>query len=384
MISRSRIKTALLTAVLISLSAGAFAQGPTPFDAPLAAGETVLIAAAAPMPEGHRVEAGADVPVLHYRLHLPADYHDGKGKTYPVMFIAAPGGNAEMGPMRDILHRDRWIVAMMVESRNGSNLWVANFAAAYNDLMQRARVQKTMLFCTGMSGAAKVCSVYPQIRPGFRGMILQAAGPWGHKTFRQPANANLIVYGTFGTHDPNFHHARSLRVSLPDGVRRMVEIWQGGHSWAPSDVFARALTWTVAAACDVDRYDPADREAYRWRVVNQLAEFKAGASTIERHVLAADLRSAVKTWRPALDESLVARVNAILAADSEASPPDNEIAAWQAWRKAMADDESGHSKDIDATAAPYQQIIDQYPGTHFAKLAAQRLQTLHWETGQYP
>jgi len=50
----------------------------------------------------------------------------------------------------------------------------------------------------------------------------------------------------------------------------------------------------------------------------------------------------------------------------------------------MADDESGHGKDIDATAAPYQQIIDQFPGTHFAKLAAQRLQTLHWETGQYP
>ena len=384
MFSRSTTETAFVAGVLTLYSAAAFAQGPTPLDAPLTAGETALIAAPAPTPEGHRIEAGATVPVLHYRLHLPADYHDGQDKSYPVMFIAAPGGNAKMGPMRDILERDRWIVAMMVESRNGSNIWVANFAAAYNDLMQRARVQKTMLFCTGMSGAAKVCSVYPQIRPGFRGMILQAAGPWGHKTFRQPANAKLIVYGTFGTHDPNFYHARSIRVSLPDGVRRMVEIWQGGHSWAPAEVFSRALDWTTAATFDVDQYDPALDEAYRWRISNQLTAFETSDTAIERHVLAAELRSAMTTWHTALGEGLIARVNATLAAHPEASPPDNGIAAWQAWRQAMTDDEAGRGKDLDKTAAPYQQIVDQYPGTEYAKAAARRLQTLHWETGQYP
>lgn len=383
MISRSIIGLAPF-GIFVLLGASGHAQGPTPLDAPLAAGETSLITAPVPTPEGSDAAAGAGVPLLHYRLHLPTDYHDGQNKSYPVMFIAAPNGNAEMGAMREMLERDRWIVAMMVESRNGSNIWVANFAAAFSDLMKRARVQKTMLFCTGMSGAAKVCSVYPQFHPGFRGMILQAAGPWGHKTFYQPGNETLIVYGTFGTHDPNFHHSKSLRVSLPDGVRRMVEIWDGGHSWAPADVFARALNWTLEAAFVVDRYDPTLNDAYQWRVTNRLAEFAAGASAIERHVLEQELRIAIETWRPALGDTLFERAEEALSVDRGEGATETEIAAWQAWRQALLDDEAGRSVDLAATQAPYRVIAEQYPGTHYGKVAAHRLQAVHWETGQYP
>jgi hypothetical protein len=355
------------------------AEDATPLDTVSDAGETVLIAAPVATADGQ----GAGLSVLHYRLHLPADYHDGGEKSYPVMFIAAPGGHAEMGAMRAALERDRWIVAMMVESRNGSNIWTVNFTAAHADLMQRARVQKNMLFCTGMSGAAKVCSVYPQIRPGFQGMILQAAGPWGARTFYQPGNEDLLVYGTFGTHDPNFHHGRSIRLSLPDGVRRMVEIWEGGHDWAPEQVIERALDWTVAAALDDRDYSPDFDDAYEWRATNLLSEFEAESDPVGRTVKADKLRNALGKWRDALDGDLIARIEQAVS-ETDGSVADEEISAWRAWQAAFQADEAGRGKDMEATTAPYQRIVEEYPGTTYAEIAAQRLRVLHWETGQYP
>jgi hypothetical protein len=378
-------RMARMALVLAGLGQCAQAIGPThaedatPLDAPTAAGETAMIAAPVATADGQ----GAGLSMLHYRLHLPADYHDGREKPYPVMFIAAPGGHADMGAMRAALERDRWIVAMMVESRNGSNIWTANFTAAYADLMQRARVQQNMLFCTGMSGAAKVCSVYPQIRPGFQGMILQAAGPWGARTFYQPGNEDLLVYGTFGTHDPNFHHGRSIRLSLPDGVRRMVEIWEGGHDWAPEPVIERALDWTVAAALDDRGYSPDFHAAYDWRATNLLFKFEATSEPIARMVTADKLRNALEKWRDALGGDLIARIERAVS-ETDGSIADEEISAWRAWQAAFRADEAGHSKDMEATTAPYQRIVEEYPGTMYADIAAQRLRVLHWETGQYP
>ena len=48
--------------------------------------------------------------LFHYKLHLPADYEADGEERYPLMFIAAPQGDAEMGVMAERLERDRWIV----------------------------------------------------------------------------------------------------------------------------------------------------------------------------------------------------------------------------------------------------------------------------------
>jgi hypothetical protein len=271
------MKRFVFSATVFLFAAPAWAEAPTPLDAPLPAGAVTMIAAAHAGPAVPGWPAGRP---FHYRLYLPRDYDDHERK-YPVMFVASPRGDATMGPFAERLARDRWIVAMLVESRNGSNLWLANFIAAHDDVIRRVRVQPDMLFCTGVSGAAKVCSVYPEQRPGFRGVIAQAADLWNPRMFADPAHARLVVFGTFGAMDPNLRYARQIRAATPPG-QGLVEVWDGGHSWAPAPVLARALDWVEDRVFLDGGYDPALADAYRWYFENRLVGAEHAGSDAER------------------------------------------------------------------------------------------------------
>ena len=373
---RSLISIVLITG-FASCATVAWSESPTPLETPLHAGDVTLIAAAV---GGAETSDAAPAALMHYRLYLPADYDQTGDQSYPVMFIAGPGGNATMGNMRDALVADRWIVAMLVESRNGSQAWVANFTAAYDDIVRRVRVDPATMFCTGMSGAAKVCSVYPGLRPGFQGMILQAAGPWSGRVFAEPGNHDLLVYGTFGTFDGNFHHARRIRLSLPDGVRRMVEIWDGGHAWAPAEVFDRALDWMVDATLLERANDPAHDNAYRWYVVNRLNDVARASSAIERHTALRRIAALPAAWRDGADAALIERADSA----SESPAPDSEVAAFEAYVAAMREDEADRGRNPAAVAERYRAIADRYPETAYGARAKARAQAVMWETGRYP
>ncbi len=368
-----------ILAIGLTYSALASANEPTPMDAPLAAGDITVIASPIPVADGQSPEK---VALMHYRLYLPADYDDNGNRKYPVMFIAAPGGNARMGEMQNILVRERWIVAMLFESRNGSSDWLPNFMAAYDDLVQRVRSIESMHFCTGFSGAAKVCSVYPGIRPGFRGMILQGAGPWGVRAFTEPGNEDLLVYGTFGTLDGNFHHARRIRLSLPPYIRRLVTIWDGGHAWAPAHVFESALRWLEHAALTSAPYAPELDDAYQWFAENRLSDVTEAESDIARFAALEDIRGLPPEWRNAADSSLVQRVDAAFA--NAAAPTGDERAAYEAFRAALRDDEADHGRNSAKIAETYESIADQFPDTMYGLIARDRGQAVYWETGQYP
>jgi hypothetical protein len=69
----------------------------------------------------------------HYRLYVPKGYNEDDTRRYPCMFIASPGGNADMGRMAYRLMRDRSIVVMLVESKNGPDeAPTANYLAAHD------------------------------------------------------------------------------------------------------------------------------------------------------------------------------------------------------------------------------------------------------------
>ena len=192
----------LSIAIFLLLAGPLVAEQPTPLMAVLPAGEVTTIACLSPYGARQNVPEWPRDGIFHYRLYLPDDYHDQPARQYPVMFIAAPGGEAEMGRMAERLTRDRWVVAMLSESRNRSVLWYPNFIATYSDVLKRVRVHPEMLFCTGFSGGARVCSRYPSIRPGFQGLILQAAGYSGPAWVLTRSNAHVTVYGLFGRPRP--------------------------------------------------------------------------------------------------------------------------------------------------------------------------------------
>ncbi len=350
----------------------AWAEAPTPLDAPLAAGAVTMIAAAHSGPAVPRWTAGRP---FHYRLYLPDDYHDHERK-YPVMFIAGPRGNATMGPLAERLARDRWIVAMLVESRNGSNLWLPNFIAAHDDVVRRVRVQPDMLFCTGVSGAAKVCSVYPEQRSGFRGVIAQAAGLWNPRMFADPVHARLVVFGTFGAMDPNLRFARQIRAATPPG-QGLVEVWDGGHGWAPAPVMERALDWVEDRVFLDAGYDPALADAYRWYFENRLAAAERAGSDAERTLRADVLRDLPARWRLDLDAETRARLAAL-----PRNVDGREGAARAAFQDALDAELRGRGRDLPDRIAAYETVAADHPYTHYGAAASLRAQALAWEIGR--
>ena len=367
-----------VAAVLLLLASGAAAEEATPLDAPLVPGETMLIAA--PL-------ADTASPLLHYRLWIPPDYDRRPDSRYPVMFIAAPGGDADMGEMAARLKRERWLVAMLVESRNRSNAWMANFIAAHDDLLRRARVDEAMRFCTGLSGAAKVCSVFPRLRPGFRGMVLQAAGPWEPRLFAEAANSRTTVFGTFGSLDFNRGHSFRIRRGLPPTTRPMVEVWDGDHAWAPAAVFDRALDWLLAVALEDAAGDTALSEAYRWHIENRLADFARAGGDARRLAVADELETLARLAGALLDDGLRRRLRQAaeaVAGYAASEAGRREKAAEAEYRALLAREEANRGRELLTIADAYAALAESRAGTLAANLAEIRYRSLTWEMGRVP
>jgi len=205
---------------------------PTPADAPLVAGGLTRITC---------LYRGTDP--YHYQLWLPADYAAAPTKARPTLFIAAPGGKATLGNMADWVQRHGYVAVMLEESRNGD--WeptVGNFLAAHDDVVRRVRVAEGRKVATGMSGAARACSVFVGLRPGFGGLLFQAAGyapvgPTGASPL--PGIKVPAIAATFGETDPNY--AEGPRMKRLFGDRMELFEFRGGHQWAPKETVEEAL-----------------------------------------------------------------------------------------------------------------------------------------------
>jgi hypothetical protein len=224
--------TATTGAKVVPARAGADDFRPTPADAPLAAGGLTRITC---------LYRGTDP--YHYQLWLPADYASTPTLARPTLFIAAPGGKATMGEMADWIRRHGYIAVMLEESRNGD--WeptVGNFLAAHDDVVKRVRVAEGRKVATGLSGGARACSVFVGLRPGFGGLLFQAAGyatvgPNGASPL--PGIKAPALAATFGEKDPNY--AEGPRMKRLFGDRMELFEFRGGHQWAPKETVEEAL-----------------------------------------------------------------------------------------------------------------------------------------------
>ena len=179
----------------------------------------------------------------HYQLWLPKDYASAPSQPRPTIFIAAPGGKAGLGNMADWIQRHGYVAVLLEESRNGD--WeptVGNFLAAHDDVVKRVRVAEGRKVATGMSGAARACSVFVGLRPGFGGLLFQAAGyaPVGpNGASPLPGIKVPAIAATFGEQDPNY--AEGPRMKRLFGDRMELFEFRGGHQWAPKETVEEAL-----------------------------------------------------------------------------------------------------------------------------------------------
>lgn len=230
----------------------------TPLDAPLAEETSITITCALTNAPKRGEIAVLDLPkdpeqslgTYQYRLWLPTGYLSETNRQWPCLFVMAPGGNPVMGPMKECLRTNGFVVVMLVQARNGP--WapiMGNFLAAHDDVVKRVRIAEGRKYATGMSGGARGSSMFVQSRPGFGGLILQAAGlAYGDNAVYHASglkrDAKLRIAMTMGTGDANRNEVARVGALFPKSRFKAFE-FEGPHTWAPAATFEQALMWVM-------------------------------------------------------------------------------------------------------------------------------------------
>lgn len=196
---------------------------------------------------GTGIDAKPAAGVFHYQLYLPSGF--AADAEHPAVFLMSPGGQARPAALKRFADEAGWIIAALQEAKNGP--WepiIGNFLAAHDDLVRRCKVAATRKFATGFSGGARGSSMFVQMRPGFRGVLLQGAGFWfddgkyGIKGLPRDCRVAMIM----GEQDKNRAEIARLREALPKAQQFKVWEWSGGHQKPPDAMLTEALLWIGA------------------------------------------------------------------------------------------------------------------------------------------
>ena len=250
----------------------------------------------------------------HYDLFVPDGYLAQKQRRYPCLFVSSPGGEARhfLGLYKGWLAQHEWLAVMLAESRNGPiEPCLGNFLSAHDDAVGRLRIIETMKAAAGMSGAARMSSLYVQVRPGFRGLFLQGAGfsqstlgrYWMH---RVPADGSLSVFLTLGKNDPNLTEAEFLRDALPPGVPYFPRLFDGGHVPPAENVAAQGMDWLERQMWLGAVADKSARAEIPALVKRLAAKCRDEISPVARHALLRNIAELVKAYRLASHAEIAA------------------------------------------------------------------------------
>lgn len=342
------IKAFRLAVFFLLLTARAAWCATTPADAPLAEGDYTLIECMCPNETVYSDNTDAQNAKLrespyHYQLYLPKGYSHSGTRKYPCVFVASPDGNAKLGVMKNEIDRAEWIAVCLVESKNASNLWLPNFMAAHDDAVKRVRIKEEWKFATGMSGGARVCSKFPRNREGFRGVFLQSAGTSRinrmdqHMFFSEAAQKHkyMLLYGSFGTTDMNLHKAIELRTITNTFVVKRLEIFSGGHNWAPEYVANNAFDWLEREILLEMPAEAADADIAKICYDRKTREHAAAGTAFKKYRLNEDRLQLLKRYlsKEATTKEETAKLAAEIAELEKLPEIQTELKARKAYQK---------------------------------------------------
>ena len=145
----------------------------------------------------------------------------------------------------------------------------------------------------------------------------------------------------------------------------------------------RWIGWRTRPLLEAE-YDAGLADVYGWYFMNKLARFERATSDAERYVLRRLLKTLPERWHLELDEATRERFQAVdtaLRAFSEDVALQREIAAHDAFDKALRADEAQRVGDLAEIIQQYGEITERYPNTQFGQRALIRQQSVRWETG---
>jgi poly(3-hydroxybutyrate) depolymerase len=203
----------------------------------------VIVSGTASAQELPRGEIVDDVPCQHnasqrYALYLPS-YFD-LSRQWPVILAFDGGGRGREGVERYRAAAEKYgyVVAGSNNSRNGPwNVGLDAAAAMTADIKGRFPIDLKRIYAAGMSGGARVAIMVAQNSGEIAGVLASSGGysTTFHKAERFP------FFGSAGTEDFNYREMRAVDRLMTSPHR--VEVFEGGHTWLPSEMATRAVEW---------------------------------------------------------------------------------------------------------------------------------------------
>jgi len=206
----------------------------------------LLLAAAllsgAGLPPGqviNRVEAAA-APSHTYALYLPSGYT--QDRAWPVMYCFDPRARGRVPVELFAAEAEKYgyILAGSNNSRNGAfRDSVAAIQAMWNDTHARFNIDEHRVYAAGFSGGARVATWMAQNVNGVTGVLVSGGG-----FMSRPETVPFALFGCAGTDDFNWPELKEIDTVLDRlGTPHRVVVFEGGHSWPPAAIAARAFEW---------------------------------------------------------------------------------------------------------------------------------------------
>ncbi len=339
-----------------------------------------------------------DGKAFHYQVYLPKGYYDHPDERFPCIFVASPHGNAPMTNIDARMKKDRWIVIMLVESKNGDPQWIANFISAHDDAVQRFRMLEGMKYCTGFSGGARCASRFPGMRPGFAGIILQGAGFYqnGGIYIMTPVDKypNLAVYMTMGKKDSNRSEIPKLPDALPRKTPFKLELFDGTHEWAPAECMDHAFDWLEQQLLTSSILEK-DRQICINIFKRQLPKTFESGSDFEKYETLTTLEPLIKLHTldkvPELSENIGKMITLIKQLNTDKNI-QVELKAKTAFQAALKSEDKARDKiskrkldpkksarELKNILPAYEQIVKSYENTVYGAKAKEKTDSIQKE-----
>ncbi|MBZ5609450.1 MAG: alpha/beta hydrolase [Acidobacteriia bacterium] len=179
-----------------------------------------------------------------YALYVPSHYSKDRQWSLILAFDARGRGRAPVEQYKAAAEKYGYIVAGSNNSRNGPpQVSLAAAQAMWEDVVKRFSINPKRMYTAGHSGGARIAMKVAIDSNQIAGVFASSAGfPPGHRR----SELQFAVFGTAGTEDFNYLEMRQLDQELSSPHR--VVVFQGGHTWLPSELAVEAVEWMEVQA----------------------------------------------------------------------------------------------------------------------------------------
>jgi predicted esterase len=183
-------------------------------------------------------------PDQSYALYVPSNYSPTRKWALLAAFDPAARGNIPVERFKEAAERYGYILCGSNNSRNGPLQPSADSAKAMiGDVAARFAIDEKRIYLTGFSGGARAATALAVwLKDNVAGVI--GCGSGFASGIEPSPSLPFVYYGIVGNEDFNYAEMRQLDRKLQSaGVTYRVEVFEGGHHWAPADVCGRAVEW---------------------------------------------------------------------------------------------------------------------------------------------